>query len=145
MRKKLKSNKKPFYPVSSPYITKKDIDNVNRALKSGWISSDGPEIKIFEKHFSRFIGKKYSVAVSSGTAALEISIKALDIKENDEVLIPNFTIISNALAVIRQRAKPVLIDCNLKDWNINIEDIEKNISKKTKAIIIKFFYFYKQL
>ena len=85
MRKKLKSNKKPFYPVSSPYITKKDIDNVNRALKSGWISSDGPEIKKFEKKFSRFIGKKYSVAVSSGTAALEISIKALNIKEKDEV------------------------------------------------------------
>ena len=140
MRKKLNSNKKPFYPVSSPYISKKDINSVNRALKSGWISSDGPEIKKFEKEFSRFIDKKYSVAVSSGTAALEIAIKALDIKKNDEVLIPNFTIISNALAVIRQQAKPVLIDCNLKDWNIKIEDIEKNISKKTKAIIITHIY-----
>jgi len=80
------------------------------------------------------------VAVSSGTAALEIAIKALDIKKNDEVLIPNFTIISNALAVIRQQARPVLIDCNLKDWNIKIEDIEKNISKKTKAIIITHIY-----
>jgi len=140
MRKKLDSNKKPFYPVSSPYITKKDIESVNRVLKRGWISSDGPEIKKFEKEFSRFVDKKYSVAVSSGTAALEIAIKALDIKKNDEVLIPNFTIISNALAVIRQQARPVLIDCNLKDWNIKIEDIEKNISKKTKAIIITHIY-----
>ena len=81
MRKKLHSNKKPFYPVSSPYITKKDIKSVNRALKEGWISSDGPEIKKFEKEFSRFVDKKYSVAVSSGTAALEIAIKALDIKK----------------------------------------------------------------
>ena len=81
MRKKLNSNKKPFYPVSSPYITKKDIESVNRALKSGWISSDGPEIKKFEKEFSRFIDRKYSVAVSSGTAALEIAIKALNIKK----------------------------------------------------------------
>ena len=97
-------------------------------------------LKKFEKEFSRFIDKKYSVAVSSGTAALEIAIKALDIKKNDEVLIPNFTIISNALAVIRQQAKPVLIDCNLKDWNIKIEDVEKNISKKTKAIIITHIY-----
>ena len=129
-----------LFPVSSPYITKKDIDSVNRALKSGWISSDGPEIKKFEKKFSRFVGRKYSVAVSSGTAALEIAIKALNIKENDEVLIPNFTIISNALAVVRQQAKPVLIDCNLTDWNIKIEDIEKNISKKTKAIIITHIY-----
>ena len=122
-----------FFPVSSPYITKKDIDSVNQALKSGWISSDGPEIKKFEKKFSRFVGRKYSVAVSSGTAALEIAIKALNIKENDEVLIPNFTIISNALAVVRQQAKPVLIDCNLTDWNIKIEDIEKNISKKNQS------------
>ena len=129
-----------LFPVSSPYITKKDIDSVNRALKSGWISSDGPEIKKFEKKFSRFVGRKYSVAVSSGTAALEIAIKALNIKENDEVLIPNFTIISNALAVVRQQAKPVLIDCNLTDWNIKIEDIEKNISKKTKAVIITHIY-----
>ena len=129
-----------LFPVSSPYITKKDINSVNQTLKSGWISSDGPEIKKFEKNFSRFVGRKYSVAVSSGTAALEIAIKALNIKENDEVLIPNFTIISNALAVIRQRAKPVLIDCNLRDWNIKIEDIEKNISKKTKAIIITHIY-----
>jgi len=140
MRKKSKLNKKPFYPVSSPYITKKDKDNVNRALKSGWISSDGPGIKKFEEEFSLFVGRKYSIAVSSGTAALEIAVKALDIKENDEVLIPNFTIISNALAVIRQKAKPVLIDCNQENWNIKIEDIEKNISKKTKAIIITHIY-----
>ena len=140
MRKKSKSNKRPFYPVNSPNITKKDMDSVNQVIKSGWISSDGPEIKKFEENFSRFIGRKYSVAVSSGTAALEIAIKALNIKENDEVLIPNFTIISNALAVIKQRLKPVLIDCNLKDWNIKIEDIEKNISKKTKAIIITHIY-----
>ncbi len=133
MRKKSKSNKRPFYPVNSPNITQKDINSVNQILKSGWISSDGPEIKKFEENFSRFIGRKYSVAVSSGTAALEIAIKALNIKENDEVLIPNFTIISNALAVIKQRLKPVLIDCNLKDWNIKIEDIRKKyLQKKPK-------------
>ena len=74
MRKKLKSNKKPFYLVSSPYITKNDKDNVNKALTRGWISSDGPEIKNFEKKFSYFVERKYSVAVSIGTAALEIAI-----------------------------------------------------------------------
>jgi perosamine synthetase len=140
MRKKLKSNKIFFYPVSSPHITERDISSVNQAMKSGWISSDGPEIKKFEKNFSHFIDNKYSVAVSSGTAALEIAVKALGIKKNDEILIPNFTIISNALAVIRQKAKPILIDCNLQDWNIKIEDIEKSISKKTKAIIVTHIY-----
>ena len=140
MNKKLKSKIKQIYPVSFPSITKKDANNVSRVIRDGWISSDGPEIKKFEDNFSRFIGRKYSVAVSSGTAALEIAIKASGVKESDEVLIPNFTIISSALAVIRQQAKPVLIDCNLNDWNIKIEDIEKNISKKTKAIIITHIY-----
>ena len=83
------------------------------------------------KKFSQYIKRKYSVAVSSGTAALEIAVKALGIKKGDEVLVPNFTIISNVLAVIKQQAKPVLIDCNLDNWNIKIEDIEK-ITKKPK-------------
>ena len=140
MKRKLKLNKNKIFPVSSPLITKRDINKVKQTLNSGWISSDGPDIKKFEKNFSHFVNRKYSVAVSSGTAALEIAIKALSIKENDEVLIPDFTIISNALAVVRQRAKPILIDCDLKDWNIKIEDIEKKISKKTKAIIVTHIY-----
>ena len=109
-------------------------------MKNGWISSDGPEVKKFESEFSKFIGRKYSVTVSSGTAALEIAIKALGIKKNDEVLIPNFTIISNALAVVKQQAKPVLVDCNLENWNIDINQLENKINKKTKAIIITHIY-----
>jgi perosamine synthetase len=140
MKKKLRPNKYKIFPVSIPYITNRDIRNVNKALKSGWISSDGPNVKTFEEKFSKYINRKYSIAVSSGTAALEIAVKALGIKKNDEVLIPNFTIISNALAVIKQQAKPVLLDCNLENWNINIEDIEKKINKKTKAIIITHIY-----
>ena len=62
--------------------------------------------------------------------------------KNDEVIIPNFTIISNALAVIKQNAKPVLIDCDMKTWNIKLNDLEKKITKKTKAIIITHIYSY---
>ena len=140
MKKKLRLNKKTIYPVSIPYISQRDINSVNKVLKNGWISSDGPEVRKFESEFSKFIGRKYSVAVSSGTAALEIAIKALGIKKNDEVLIPNFTIISNALAVVKQQAKPVLIDCNLENWNIDINQLENKINKKTKAIIITHIY-----
>ena len=140
MKKKLRSNNKIIFPVSIPYISQRDINSVNKVLKNGWISSDGPEVKKFESEFSKFIGRKYSVAVSSGTAALEIAIKALGIKKNDEVLIPNFTIISNALAVVKQQAKPVLIDCNLENWNIDINQLENKINKKTKAIIITHIY-----
>ena len=140
MKKKLRSNKKIIFPVSKPFITKKDIFAVNKTLKSGWISSSGVETKKFESEFSKFVDRKYSITVANGTAALEIAVKALGIKKDDEVLIPNFTIISNALAVIRQQAKPVLIDCDLENWNVKIEDIEKKITKKTKAIIVTHIY-----
>ena len=140
MKKKLRSNNKIIFPVSIPYISQRDINSVNKVLKNGWISSDGPEVRKFESEFSKFIGRKYSVTVSSGTAALEIAIKALGIKKNDEVLIPNFTIISNALAVVKQQAKPVLVDCNLENWNIDINQLENKINKKTKAIIITHIY-----
>ncbi len=131
---------KKFIPVNIPSVNKKDIQSISSVLKKRWISSDGPEVKSFEKKFSKKINRKYSVAVSSGTAALEIAVKALGIKKNDEILIPNFTIISNALAVIRQNAKPILIDCDLRTWNIKIDDLKKKISKKTKAIIITHIY-----
>ena len=140
MKKKLGLNKKIIFPVSVPHISKKDINFVNKTLIKGWISSNGPEVIKFEKNFSKYVDRKYSVAVSNGTAALEIAVKALGIKKNDEVLIPNFTIISNALAVLRQYAKPVPIDCNLDDWNIIISDIEKKITNKTKAIIVTHIY-----
>ena len=140
MKKKLKSKNKILFPVSKPKISKDDIISVNNVLKKSWISSDGPEVIKFENKFSKYIGKKYSLSVSSGTAALEIAIKALGIKKNDEVLMPNFTIISNALAIVKQQAKPILIDCNMQNWNIDINQIEKKITKKTKAIIITHIY-----
>ena len=140
MKKKLGLNKKTFFPVSVPNVTQKDIISVNKALKAGWISSEGPEVKKFEKNFSKYIGHKYAVAVSSGTAALEIAIKSLNLKKGDEIIIPNFTIISNALAAIKQDLKIKLIDCGKFDWNMDISQIKKNISKKTKAIIATHIY-----
>ena len=140
MKRKLGLNKKTFFPVSMPNVTRKDIISVNKVLKAGWISSEGPEVKIFEKNFSKYIGHKYAVAVSSGTAALEIAIKSLNLKKGDEIIIPNFTIISNALAAIKQDLKIKLIDCGKFDWNMDISQIKKNISKKTKAIIATHIY-----
>ena len=127
-------------PVSKPKITKQDIKNILKSLNDGWISSDGPNVLKFEKKFANYLGRKYCVSVSSGTAALEIAIKCLNLKKNDEVIIPNFTIISNALAVVRQGAKPVFLDCSLEDWNIDINELKKKISKKTKAIIVTHIY-----
>jgi len=140
MKKELKSKKFNFIPVNKPLITKEDISYLNKSISKGWISSEGPEVKKFENDFSNFIGHKYSVAVSSGTAALEIAIKSLKLKKGDEVIIPNFTIISNAIAVLKENLNIKLIDCNIKDWNMNISEVKKKITKKTKAIIATHIY-----
>ena len=140
MKKELKSKKFKFIPVNKPLITKEDISYLNKSISKGWISSEGPEVKKFENDFSNFIGHKYSVAVSSGTAALEIAIKSLKLKKGDEVIIPNFTIISNAIAVLKENLNIKLIDCNIKDWNMNISEVKKKITKKTKAIIATHIY-----
>ena len=140
MKKKLRSENFKFIPVNKPLITKEDVEYVNRSMSKGWISSEGPEVKKFESNFSNFIGHKYSIAVSSGTAALEIAVKSLKLKSGDEIIIPNFTIISNAIAVLKQNLNIKLIDCNIKDWNMDISEIKKNITKKTKAIIATHIY-----
>ena len=114
-----------FIPVNEPLITNSDAKSVYKAVKSGLISSSGNEINKFEKKFAKIINKKFATTVSNGTAALEIALKAIGIKKNDEVIIPNFTIISNALAVIKLNAIPVLVDCNLLDWNMDIEQLKK--------------------
>ena len=129
-------------PVNQPIITKQDALAVYKVVKKGWVSSSGNEINKFEDKFAKLIGKKYCSLVSNGTAALEIAVKALGLKKNDEIILPNFTIISNVLSIIKQGLKPVFIDCDLQTWNMKIEDIEKYITKKTKAIMAVHIYGY---
>ena len=133
---------KNFIPVNKPLIHKSDVNSVKKIISSGWISSEGPNVKIFENKFSNYIGHKYGVAVSSGTAALDIAIEVLKLKKGDEIIISNFTIISTILPAIRLGLKIKLVDCNLEDWNMNINQTVKLISKKTKAIIATHIYNY---
>ena len=132
--------KKKFIPVNVPKIFKNEKKFVTQALKTNWISSEGPFVRKFEKEFSYFNKKRYGVAVSNGTAALEIAIKCLGLKNGSEVLIPAFSIISTTNAVIKNNLKPVLVDCDLDTWNMNVNETIKKISKKTKAIIITHIY-----
>ena len=117
---------KKFIPVNTPLINESDALAVYNSIKSGWISSEGPNVKKFETKIAKYIGRKYASAVSSGTAALEVAIKSLSLKKGDEVILPAFTIISNVNAIIKTGAKPVVVDVDIKTWNIKIEDIEKN-------------------
>ena len=140
MKKKLKLKKIKFIPVNVPKIFKQDKINVKHCLNKGWISSEGNFVKQFEENFSKYINKKYGIAVANGTAALEISLKSLSLKKNDEVIIPTFSIISTALCVVKLGLKPVLVDCDLENWNMQSDEVISKINKKTKAIIITHIY-----
>ena len=138
---KIKSKlKNKFIPVNVPKIFNQEKINVKKCLDTGWISSEGIYVKKFEESFSRYNKRTYGVAVSSGTAALEIGMKSLNLKEGDEVIIPTFSIISTALCVIKLGLKPVLVDSNLYTWNMDPDQVIKKITKKTKAIIITHIY-----
>ena len=133
---------KKFIPVNEPKILKEDILSINKILKDGWISSEGNNVKLFEKKFSKFIGHRYGITVSNGTAALEIAVQSLNLPKNSEVIIPNFTIFSNAIACLKNNLKIKPVDCNKFDWNMNVESILKNITSKTKLIIATHIYNY---
>lgn len=122
-------------PVANSFIGEEEAKAAYDAVKSGWISFLGPKVKEFEQEFAKEAGAKHAIAVNSGTAALHVALAALDIKEGDEVILPSLTFISTANAVLYQNAKPVLAECDPLTYNITAEEIEKRITKKTKAII----------
>lgn len=129
-----------FIPVNVPKLYKFEKKNVLSCLRTNWISSEGRFVKEFEKNFSKFNSRKYGIAVSSGTAALEVALKSLNLKKGTEVIIPAFSIISTALCVIKCNLKPVLVDCSLSTWNVETEAVIKKISKRTSAIILTHIY-----
>ncbi len=121
-------------PISKPVIGEEEIRAVVNVLKSGMIAH-GKVVEEFEKKFSRFIGAKYGIAVSNGTSALDIALKACGIKEGDEVITTPFTFIASANAILFQRAKPVFADIEEDSYNINPDDILEKLTPKTKAIV----------
>ena len=119
-----------------PNFSKNLISKVSRVLGSGKINyTDGAYGIKFEKEFSKFIGNKYSIAVCSGTAALEVAIKSLKLPKNSEILVPARSFFSSASCIVNTGYIPVFVDVNLLTQNISLDDIKKKITKKTKAII----------
>ncbi len=127
-------------PVNEPYIGEKELEYVNEAIKTGWISSEGRFIKAFEERFADYIGRKYAIAVNNGTNALILAVKALNLPAESEVIIPSFTIISCALACIYNNLIPVFIDSEEDTWNMDVSGIESKITEKTKAIMPVHIY-----
>ena len=129
-----------FIPVNKPLLNGNEKKYLCECIDTGWISSEGPFVKEFEKKMSATADRKYGIAVSNGTAALEVAVQALGIKEGDEVIMPTFTIISCAMAVTKVGAIPVLVDSDMHTWNMNVDEIESKITSRTKAIMVVHLY-----
>ncbi len=117
---------------------------VSAVLESGSLTSSanlgGKHVQIFEKKIASFVKSKYAVAVNSGTAALQASLHALDIKKGDEVIIPSFTFVATANAVASTGAKPVFVDILKENYTMDPDDLQKKITKRTRAIILVHLY-----
>jgi len=127
------------YPLSDIDLGRAEEREVLKVLQSGWLST-GPVTDRFERAFSDFLGGGEAIAVSNGTAALHLALAALGLKEGDEVILPSFTFVATANAVLYTGAKPVFADI-LGHHNLNISptEIENRISKRTKAILVMHY------
>ena len=127
---------RPFIPVNIPLVDGNEKKYLNECIDTGWISSEGPFVKEFEEKFAIRVERTNAIAVTSGTAALDIAIEALGISSGDEVILPTFTIISCIGQIIRSGATPILVDSDPLTWNMDFEQIKSKITKNTKAIMV---------
>lgn len=126
------SNK--FIVFGSPRVEQDEIDEVVDSIKTGWLSA-GPKVVRFEEDFKKYMKADYAVAVNSCTAGLFLSLVAAGIGEEDEVITTPFTFAATANVIIHRGAKPVFVDVNPQTMNIDPEQIERKITKRTRAII----------
>lgn len=123
-----------YLVFGQPIIEQEEIDEILSALRSGWIGT-GPKVAQFESDFKYYIGAKYAIAVSSCTAGLHLSVLAMGVRPGDEVIVPSMTFAATANAVVHTGAKPVLVDVHRDEMTIDVDDVKKKITGKTKAII----------
>lgn len=121
-------------PFSPPRIDDKVIAEVTAALQSGWITT-GPRTKLFEKKITEYCGCKTTVAVNSWTMGMQVLLDYWGIGKGDEVILPAYTYCASANVIVHSGAKPVMVDLNSEDFNINVEAVRKAITPRTKAIM----------
>lgn len=127
-------------PVNTPLLNDNALKYVQECLNTGWISSEGKFLKEFEDKWAAYCGMEHGIAVSNGTTALEIAVACLDLEPGMEVIMPTFTIISCALAVIRAGAVPVLVDSDSRYWCMDVCQVEDKITPRTRAIMPVHMY-----
>mgnify|MGYP003953500707 FL=1 len=127
-------------PVNEPLLDGNEKKYLNQCIDTGWISSEGPFVKLFEGKMASLVDRRHAVAVTNGSCALDVAISALDISKGDEVIMPTFTIISCAAAIVRAGAIPVLVDSDPLTWNMDVSKVEGMITSRTKAIMVVHIY-----
>jgi perosamine synthetase len=125
-------------PINLPKIGEEEVEAVVKVLRKGPLTNAlgaGPMVTEFEKKFAEFAGAKHAIAVNTGTAALHSAIVAAGLKNGDEVILPSFTFVATAEAVVMAGGKPVFADIDAETYNISPTAIEKAVTRKTKAIV----------
>src|SRR5438034_8133813 len=120
--------------MSAPDIDDQDIAAVVEVLRSGRLSL-GPKIEAFEEAISHYVGVRHAVAVSSGTAALHLIVKALGLGPGDEVLVPSFTFAASVNALLYEGVTPVFVDIEPETYNLDPEDLRRKITRRTRALM----------
>ena len=126
--------------VNKTLVIDEDTDYVIESMKQGWFSSSGPFVEEFENSWGEYCNRNFSVAVSNGTTALIAAVAALELESGDEILLPNFTIISCSLAILMAGAVPVPVDCELRTLNMDLDELESKINSRTRAIMVVHIY-----
>ena len=139
MKKDFFKDSKIKFPAYEPWISADDKKVINKTLSQSMLTL-GPQLERFEADFCKYSKAKYAVAVSNCTAALHLSLMALGIGQDDEVIIPDLTFVADANAILACNAKPVVADINKENFFLSISNVKKNITKKTKAIIPVHIY-----
>ncbi len=129
-----------FIPVNEPLIGAREQSYVMDCMRTGWISSEGPYVAKFERAWASYCGVRHGVAMSSGTAALFAAVDALRLEPGDEVIMPAFTIIGCAQAIIAARAVPVLVDADERTWCMDVAQVAGRITARTRAIMAVHLY-----
>jgi perosamine synthetase len=130
----------PFVPVNEPLLSGNEKKYLDQCIDTGWVSSDGAFVRELETKVAAEFGRRHGIAVCNGSAALDVAVTSLDLRPGDEVILPAHTIISCAAAIVRAGASPVLVDSDLRTWNMRPDEVARKITKRTKAIMVVHIY-----
>ncbi|MDX1813557.1 MAG: DegT/DnrJ/EryC1/StrS family aminotransferase [Candidatus Bathyarchaeia archaeon] len=125
-------------PINLPKIGEEEIEAVVKVMRSGQLTnalSKGPMVTQFEKNFAKFAGAKHAIAMNTGTAALHSALMAAGVRQGDEVIVPSFTFVATVEAVVMAGGKPVFTDIDPDTYNVSPDEIEKNVTEKTKTVM----------